>query len=493
MQESKNSVQTLELISAATAGDIERINALVIDEKVDVNSHDSRRGRPLQYAAEAGEQKAVVRLLELKAHIEASDETHKTAFAAAVLAQQVGIAKLLLEHKANPNVIVYMSSVGYNPAGREPLISTIAARNDVTLLNLMIEHKAFLDTRRGNGHTPLARAAVRGHSKIVKKLIECSVNIETPDKWGRSPFQLAVHQGHKEVMKLLLDAKAQTGIGSSAGEALLLGASRSNDIDIMKILLRNKADLELKGKHNRTPLAVVCNAGHRKAAQRLIELKANIQAVDFFGLTPLTSAVRSRHWTLAIDLVKYGGNPNDIITYGGNHPNDITEENISCLGSAVTVKYGEYLAKTLIEYKANVNYLDSERTVLSRAISGSKLDEWSIIKLLVDAKADVNKKNKDGSTALLRAVTSHVRKDPIHVVAQLVRLKADINIRDERGRTAHDIVSRNHCHLSSKFLRLAKAKEVAYRDLEVQPLKILADLVSDAMGMGKKSRKFSML
>jgi len=54
------------------------------------------------------------------------------------------------------------------------------------------------------GHTPLHRAAEKGHEGIVKILLERGdVNPDKPDLWGQTPLQRATAYSHAKVVALL--------------------------------------------------------------------------------------------------------------------------------------------------------------------------------------------------------------------------------------------------------------------------------------------------
>ncbi|MBR1604047.1 MAG: ankyrin repeat domain-containing protein, partial [Synergistaceae bacterium] len=58
-----------------------------------------------------------------------------------------------------------------------------------------------------------------------------------------------------------------------------------------------------------------------------------------------------------------------------------------------------------------------------------------VIKLLIDAGADVNARNEDGKTALMAA--ARYNQNP-EVIETLVDVGADVNARNEDGETARD-------------------------------------------------------
>jgi ankyrin repeat protein len=54
------------------------------------------------------------------------------------------------------------------------------------------------------GRTPLSWAAERGHETVVKLLLDKDADIESTDYGGRTPLSWAAGNKHKEIVKLVL-------------------------------------------------------------------------------------------------------------------------------------------------------------------------------------------------------------------------------------------------------------------------------------------------
>nr|XP_043632115.1 putative ankyrin repeat protein RF_0381 [Erigeron canadensis] len=133
---------------------------LLISSGVDVNSQ-SESGTPLIWAAGHGQQDAV---------------------------------KLLLEHKADPNI--------ETDDGITPLLSTVAA-GSLPCLELLVEAGAKVNIIAG-GATPLHIAADIGNSELIMCLLKAGADPNMTDEDGQKPVQVAAARGNRNAVEILL-------------------------------------------------------------------------------------------------------------------------------------------------------------------------------------------------------------------------------------------------------------------------------------------------
>ena len=124
-------------------------------------------------AAKNGDEKDIERLLSEGAATDAVEAvTLRTALHYSAQRGQLGIVRLLLGRKANPNV--------KDRAGMTPLmtsaIGTGQFRDDI--VRLLVEAKADLDARTPYGDTAIRLAADKGFTKTVLLLIDAGARID---------------------------------------------------------------------------------------------------------------------------------------------------------------------------------------------------------------------------------------------------------------------------------------------------------------------------
>ncbi|CAN6323218.1 unnamed protein product [Urochloa humidicola] len=221
----------LNALHAATGGKgvLPICRYLVEEAKMDVNERDTFKGKkmtPLQHAVFAGNLPAVRYLLDHGAnlHQEEDSERHHgfTALHTAAKKGRCAIAKfllsrgayvdgkschattpvhlavfgghdstlkILLDHNADPNKEVTLST---------PLVAALRTPS-LSCLKLLIQAGAEVN---GNS-TPLAVAAREGLTEAIKCLLEAGANPNTPDVFGRIPIELAAVYGTSEDVEIL--------------------------------------------------------------------------------------------------------------------------------------------------------------------------------------------------------------------------------------------------------------------------------------------------
>jgi tetratricopeptide (TPR) repeat protein len=153
-----------EIHDAASAGDLNRVSALLRDNPSLVLSIDKDGFTPLHLAAAKGHKDVAELLLANNAKVNAADLDGLTPLFYATVYDKKDVAEVLLANKANVNV-------------KEKL-----------------------------GQTALIYAVSKGFADIVQLLLvnKADVNVETPK--GQSVFYLAVAQGRPDLSKLLMEA-----------------------------------------------------------------------------------------------------------------------------------------------------------------------------------------------------------------------------------------------------------------------------------------------
>ncbi|MGC3943874.1 MAG: ankyrin repeat domain-containing protein [Chryseolinea sp.] len=120
-----------------------------------------------------------------------------TPLALAAYFGQLDIVKLLLTHKANPNI------AANNQMRVAPLHSACAISN-YDIAELLLNAGADVNARQHLGVTPLHSAAHNGQTKLARLLIDSGADVNAKSDAGESPLAMAKEKGHEETVQLII-------------------------------------------------------------------------------------------------------------------------------------------------------------------------------------------------------------------------------------------------------------------------------------------------
>jgi FOG: Ankyrin repeat len=226
--------------------------------------------------------------------------------------------------------------------------------------------------------TRFAVAIEDSNLDAVKTLIEQEgAAVDTPIDYGENsitPLQKASWAGALPIVQYLISKGANVNAqANETKETALLNAVSNGYTEIVKALIAAKADVALRNAYDFNAFTSAVAAGNQEIAGLLLDAGSKIDD-GTSGLTPLAFAASSGNTEMIRFLAARGADVNHGVKSGGQTP----------LISAI---YGAKVesVKTLIELKANVNAkMKDGTTPLKLARKG---DQEEIIALLVAAGA----------------------------------------------------------------------------------------------------------
>ena len=352
-----------------------------------------------------------------------------------------------------------------------------------------------LNARDSAGNSALDRAALEGHSEIVKLLLKKGADAGAAARYGWTSlhccaafvssqrwYDLDCIRQALDIAGMLLENGANVGAKNIRGETPLhtLLHSRRGACEVATLFLKHGADVEAKNNMGETPLHCACYIANLKTVKLLVQhYEAQVEARSNDGSTPLIEAVRKRF---------------------GNH--EETKEVVMFLlgrGAVVTAKRNdgttalhwacrhghlETIRLFLLDYEADLEAkADCGSTPLIFAARiGNYADESidvkngkKVVKFLLARGAEVTAAQEDGNTALhwacrtarnfemiqlfldrgaaLEAKGGEDNDTPLHlacsctnnldVVKELVRRGADFCCKNEDKKTPFDVANRS--------------------------------------------------
>ena len=205
-------------------------------------------------SAAEGDQKALGLFFAAGFDVNTPNTAGYTGLMAAAERGRVDIVKLLLDHKADPNV-----------AGRDAgtALMLAAENNQPEIVKLLLDRGADPNRQDHNGWTALLKAAYQGNAKCIEILAS-----HTKLELDRA-LLVATLMERKDAVKVLLDNGAEVDFRASDGRTpLILAASKGNK-EIVELLLHAGADASLTDQSGQTAQAVAAAKGFNDIVESL--------------------------------------------------------------------------------------------------------------------------------------------------------------------------------------------------------------------------------
>ncbi|KAK4448990.1 ankyrin repeat-containing domain protein [Podospora aff. communis PSN243] len=176
--------------------------------------------------------------------------------------------------------------------GRTPLSWAVRMRH-TSFVSFLLGRSAIVDTRDEDCHmTQLALAALDGDESVVRLLLNAGADIETQDNAGRTPLMHAAMQGHTTVVGQLLDHGARIDAKTTEGWVALHCATMRNQLSTVTQLIQSPGiNIEARTNEGHTPLILAAQHGKTKMVKELLKRGANINTRDRTGRTALSQAI----------------------------------------------------------------------------------------------------------------------------------------------------------------------------------------------------------
>lgn len=172
------------------------------------------------------------------------------------------------------------------------MVNTAVLAGDVSKLSNLKGYGADLSVENYDRRTALHIACCVGNFEVVQYLLQNGAAVHIRDRYDRTPLMDAILHDHHEIIRLLVKCGAHlTGSIRAIGEHLCNAASR-NLLDRLESYRLAGADLSQEDPGGRTALHIAAMYGNMEVAQYLAKNYAEIDAVDYLGLTPLDYALK---------------------------------------------------------------------------------------------------------------------------------------------------------------------------------------------------------
>jgi uncharacterized protein len=256
------------------------------------------------------------------------------------------------------------------------LLGMVAEAGDLALVETMIERGADVNLKTDvDVSTPLMQAVSGGNLEIVKCLVNAGADVNEV-KSGDFALACAIYGDHQAIANYLYPLTSLD----------LRQRAEQVELTTTKTTLQEGLDvLEIE-------LFEAITIGDLDRVVQLINLDANINALNEQGDTPLSYSAALVKFDIVRILISAGANPNLV-------------SGIKSPAILIAAGYGDVeIVKMLIETGADVNTSIEHRTALMQAAQWAPLGEAKqIIGELIKAGVNLETQDKYGNTALILA------------------------------------------------------------------------------------------
>jgi ankyrin repeat protein len=254
----------------------------------------------------------------------------------------------------------------------------------------------------------------------------------------KAPLADAVQRQDFAAARTLLTQHADVNATLSDGSTALLWAAHWDDAPLVDLLLRAGAKAQAANRYGISPLLEACENGDAAIVEKLLQAGADPNTAQPEGETALMTAARSGDVDSVRVLIDRGARVNAVESWRGQ----------SALMWAAAEKHAD-VVELLTERGADVNAqsrafdfthikvkpgsvpMNYPRGGFTALLFAAREDDLESGRVLLNAKADMNRGDPDGVTPLIEAIVNF----HFDFAAFLLEHGADPNARDHRGRS----------------------------------------------------------
>ncbi|OUM58585.1 hypothetical protein PIROE2DRAFT_16087 [Piromyces sp. E2] len=308
-----------------------------------------------------------------------------------------GMVKFLLQNRVDIHV---------TDDNHYPPVYIACLNNNKKMLSDLLEYGA--DVNGTDIYRPLSYACQKNNERMVKFLIKKGANVNIVDINFQTPLGYACEAGNEKIVQILLNNGAIVSGNKNIYKNPLIYACKhgknncnhnrnkrnrncNSNCDcncnntIIKRLIEMGSDVNGRDFQNTTPLLYACTNNNLVVVQQLIEKGADVNHKNLEDKTPLLYACENKNMAMVELLIKHGATVNVEDTTGK------TPLLLACEKNNVKMirqnKYNEY-------------------TPLTFATAMVRISK-TIMNVLLQYGADINKKNSRGNTPLMYACSKN--------------------------------------------------------------------------------------
>lgn len=342
-------------------------------------------------------------------------------------------------------------------------LSAAASNGNLEMVKLMVNHGADVNLTNDYGTTALMEAASKGHEPVAAFLIDHGADVSMTNKGEFSALYCAVDSGDMDIVKLLVEHHAPVNFDKNPVCPLFLAVKKGNR-EVAAYLIENGADLNILDSDNYTPLQMAAQKASYELAKLLIDKGADVRIKNGKGTDALFIADGQDYVAIMNNLyerVKDSVQGADVDSVDGETPKKNNLYTILCLLEFIDPKYSTPAAMKEFYNSLDKSPLaiDIPETQFKNMADQLKKDYLSTIKMLLDHGADVNTKDKNNQTILMKICSQENRLSDLFT-KKSIQLSPEV---DKRYHIALDTAQSIHEELIQ--LLISSGADVNLKDI----------------------------
>jgi len=280
------------VMAATHANQVETVRAL-IDAGADINIRDNRMDNPFLYAGAEG----LLDILKLTINAGADTKlTNRFGGTALIPAAERGHVEIVRELLTRTDVDVnHVNNLGWT-ALLEAIILSDGGERHQQIVQLLVDHGADINISDSNGITPLEHARARGFKEIEQILLTAQ---------ARDMYMIvAAGKGELETVKQLLAQGASIAMQDDNGKTALIAAAYRNDLAIVDVLIQAGADVNIQDNTQQSAYLISTSDGYLDLLKRTLQAGADVHSTDSYNGTGLIRAADRGHVEIIQELLK---------------------------------------------------------------------------------------------------------------------------------------------------------------------------------------------
>ena len=364
--------------------------------------------------------------IENKLSLEKVDKDgHNLLISAACIGYEY-VVQWIFEKHANFFDIEAKEALGFSA------LNYAAYAGNTSILNILIEHGADINSKTNENLTPILTACVVGQEDCVKALVEKAHAslLKTEDSF--SPLILAAENGNPEVVEYLISLKPKININEADSfmETALYHAASHNFFSVVKLLVDNGADVNKQDLDGTTPLmtSIISYEDEDVLGEEEDFEEDAFDEEEQENEPQMRFSMSAMHNKTIKQKDEYFSETLSVISYLLDHNADMYLPQLGGENAFdMAISTGSLqIVQLFLKHGYNINHHNGlGATPLHVAVSNMML---KFVKMFIEIGSDINAQDEDGDTPLHVACLI-----PLITYAEyLIRCGADVNAENRK-------------------------------------------------------------